>query len=49
MKKLSTLFTLLLFSVLSMTAQTWNFATLSNDDKTNLNADAANWTHESAI
>ena len=47
MKKLSTLFTLLLFSVLSMTAQTWNFATLSNDDKTNLNADAANWTHES--
>ena len=48
MKKLSTLFTLLLFSVLSMTAQTWNFATLSNDDKTNLNADAANWTHESA-
>ena len=34
MKKLSTLFTLLLFSVLSMTAQTWNFATLSNDDKT---------------
>ena len=48
MKKLSTLFTLLLFSVLSMTAQTWNFATLSNDDKTNLNADAANWTHDSA-
>lgn len=48
MKKLSTLFTLLLFSVLSMTAQMWNFATLSNDDKTNLNADVANWTHDSA-
>ena len=47
MKKLSALFTFLLFCALNMTAQTWNFATLNNDDKTNLNADATNWSYDS--
>ena len=36
-----------LMTVMSVQAQTWNFASMSSDDKALLNADATNWTYDS--
>lgn len=48
MKKLTTILTMML-TLLGMNAQaqTWNFATVSATDKTNLDADKTNWTYDS--
>ena len=50
MKRIYTMFSMLVLMLgLSsiVNAQTWNFGTVSNTDKTNLNADKTNWTYES--
>lgn len=38
----------MLMMAATATAQTWNFSTLSDTDKANLNADTENWTYESS-
>ena len=47
MKKMTTLLSMLLMLVtLTVNAQSWSFATVSTDDKTNLDADKTNWTYD---
>ena len=47
MKKLTTILTMmLLLTGISAQAQTWSFATVSDADKTNLNADTQNWEYD---
>lgn len=47
--KINTVILTVLLSLITMVAnaQSWDFSTLSSDDKTNLNADATNWKYDS--